>query len=591
MTFSIGLLLAIIVAGLVLFSLELFSADITALAILLTLVLTGLLPAGEAFAGFGSDAVIMILGLFILTAALVQTGVVDRVSQFILNNTSSKLNRLNAVVMVTSAALSSLMSNTATTAFFVPVIIGIARKTKNSVSKMLLPLAFSSILASSVTLVGTSTNIVISGMLGNYGLESIGMFELTLVGVPIVLVGLLYMLLLGQHLIPDRTQDGDLQEQFNIRPYLSEILVLADSPLIDKSLADSGLGRDLDLTVLLVERGEEEMPSPQADLVLQEDDRLLVKGPRDELLRVKDRVGVDIEAEVRLSLSDMETTRIGLVEAVLLHKSPLVGKTLEQVHFRHRYGSQVLGINRRGKTLSKKISQIPLQIGDILLLQGDLKRLAFMDENNTFRVIETVEYQQPNRAKAPLAVAIFAGVISLAALNVLSLPVAVMLGALIAFLTRCLSPEDAYSEVQWKALIVIGCMLALGRAMEITGTAEYLASGIVDLIGRSHPTWMLSGFFLLSLLLTQPMSNQAAAVVVVPVAIQTAFQLDLNPRTFAMMIAVAASCSFLTPLEPACLMVYGPGRYRFTDFLKVGALLTVLIYILAIVLVPRLWPL
>ncbi|MFO7943043.1 MAG: SLC13 family permease [Anaerolineales bacterium] len=591
MTFSIGLLLAIIVAALVLFSLELFSADITALAILLTLVLTGLLPAGEAFAGFGSDAVIMILGLFILTAALVRTGVVDRVSQFILNNTSSKLNRLNAVVMVTSAALSSLMSNTATTAFFVPVVIGIARKTKNSVSKMLLPLAFSSILASSVTLVGTSTNIVISGMLGNYGLESIGMFELTLVGVPIVLVGLLYMLLLGQHLIPDRTQDGDLQEQFGIRPYLSEILVLADSPLIDKSLADSGLGRDLDLTVLLVERGEEEMLAPQADLVLQEDDRLLVKGPRDELLRVKDRVGVDIEAEVNLTLSDLETTRIGLVEAVLLHQSPLVGKTLEQVHFRHRYGVQVLGINRRGKTLSKKISQIPLQVGDILLLQGDLKSLSFMDENNTFRVIGTVEYQQPNRAKAPLAVAIFAAVIGLAALNVLSLPVAVMLGSLIAFLTRCLSPEDAYGEVQWKALIVIGCMLALGRAMEITGTAEYLASGIVDLVGQDNPTWMLSGFFLLSLLLTQPMSNQAAAVVVVPVAIQTAFQLDLNPRTFAMMIAVAASCSFLTPLEPACLMVYGPGRYRFTDFLKVGALLTVLIYILAIVLVPRLWPL
>ncbi|MBS3753632.1 MAG: SLC13 family permease [Anaerolineales bacterium] len=591
MTFPIGLLLAIIVAALVMFSLELFSADVTALAILLTLVLTGLLPAGEAFAGFGSDAVIMILGLFILTAALVRTGVVDQVSQFILNNTSSKLNRLNAVVMVTSAALSSLMSNTATTAFFVPVIIGIARKTKNSVSKMLLPLAFSSILASSVTLVGTSTNIVISGMLGNYGLESIGMFELTLVGVPIVLVGLLYMLLLGQHLIPDRTQAGNLQEQFGIRPYLSEILVLADSPLIDKSLADSGLGRDLDLTVLRLERGEEEMPAPQADLVLQEDDRLLVKGPRDELLRVKDRVGVDIEAEVHLSLSDLETTRIGLVEAVLLHQSPLVGKTLEQVHFRHRYGAQVLGINRRGKTLSKKISQIPLQVGDILLLQGDLKSLSFMDENNTFRVIGTVEYQQPNRAKAPLAVAIFAAVIGLAALNVLSLPVAVMLGSLIAFLTRCLSPEDAYDEVQWKALIVIGCMLALGRAMEITGTAEYLASGIVGLVGQDNPTWMLSGFFLLSLLLTQPMSNQAAAVVVVPVAIQTAFQLDLNPRTFAMMIAVAASCSYLTPLEPACLMVYGPGRYRFTDFLKVGALLTVLIYILAIVLVPRLWPL
>jgi di/tricarboxylate transporter len=517
--------------------------------------------------------------------------VVDQVSQFILNHTGSRLNRLNAVVMVYSAALSSLMSNTATTAFFVPVIIGIARKTKNNVSKMLLPLAFSSILASSVTLVSTSTNIVISGMLGTYDMKPIGMFELTLVGIPIVLVGLLYMLLLGQRLIPDRPVEGDLQEQFGIRPYLSEILILPDSPLVGKTLADSGLGRDLDLTVLRVERGEEDVLIPQADLVLHKDDRLLVKGHRDELLRVKDRVGVDIEAEVHLSLPNQENTRVGLVEAVLLRQSPLLGQTLEQVNFRHRYGAQVLGINRRGKTLSKKISQIPLRVGDILLLQGDLQNIAVMDENNTFRVIGTVEYQQPNRAKAPLAVAIFSGAIILAALNVLTLPVAVMLGSLIAFLTGCLTPEEAYREVGWKALIVIGCMLALGRAMDVTGTAEYLASGIVALVGQAQPVWMLSAFFLLSLLLTQPMSNQAAAVVVVPVAIQTAFQLGLNPRTFVMMIAVAASCSYLTPLEPACLMVYGPGRYRFTDFLKVGALLTVLIYILALVLVPRVWPL
>ena len=591
MTLSIGLLLAIIIAALALFSFEWVSADITALAVLLTLVLTGLLPAGEAFAGFGSSAVIMILGLFILTASLVRTGVVDRVGELILNRAGDNLQRLNAVVMVISSILSSLLSNTATTAFFVPVIINVARKTKNSLSKMLMPLAFASILASSVTVVSTSTNIVISGMLGTYDLEPIGMFELTPVGIPILLVGLLYMLLLGHRLIPEHPVQESLDEQFGIRPYLSEVLILPESPLNGKTLAESGLGRDLDLTVVRMVRGENEIIAPQGDLTLQEDDRLLVKGPRDELLRIRERVGVDIEAEVNLSLPDLETSRIGLVEAVLLRQSPLLGQTLEQVDFRQRYGAQVLGINRRGRTLSKKISQIPLKIGDILLLQGDLRSLQVLDQNNTFRVIGTVEYQQPNRSRAPLAMGIFAGVISLAALNVLSLPVAVMLGSLIAFLTRCLNPEEAYREVEWKALIVIGCMLALGRAMDLTGTADYLASGIVSTIGSAHPIWMLSAFFLLSLLLTQPMSNQAAAVVVVPVAIQTASQLGLNPRTFAMMIAVAASCSYLTPLEPACLMVYGPGRYKFADFLKVGALLTVLIYLVAILLVPRIWPL
>jgi di/tricarboxylate transporter len=261
------------------------------------------------------------------------------------------------------------------------------------------------------------------------------------------------------------------------------------------------------------------------------------------------------------------------------------------VGFRERYGLQVLGIHRRGKTILRKISQIPLRIGDQLLIQGDRRNIAALDENNTFRVIGTVEYKRPNLKRAPMAIAIFAGVLALVASNVLSLPVAILLGALIAFLTRCITPEDAYRQVEWKALIVIGCILSLGSAMEHTGTARFIAAWIVDLIGHAHPAWLLTAFFALTLLLTQPMSNQAAAAVVVPVAIRTAFQLDLNPRTFAIMIAIAASCSYLTPLEPSCLMVYGPGRYRFADFLKVGSLLTVLIYILAIVLVPLAWPL
>lgn len=251
----------------------------------------------------------------------------------------------------------------------------------------------------------------------------------------------------------------------------------------------------------------------------------------------------------------------------------------------------MLGINRRGLIMLRKISQIPLRMGDQLLIQGDRRTIAVLDENNTFSVIGTVEHKSPNLKRARMAVAIFIGALATGALNLLSLPVAVLLGAFVAFLARCVTPEEAYRQVEWKALIVIGCMLALGAAMERTGTAAFLAAEIVQLVGQAHPAWLLSAFFALTLLLTQPMSNQAAAVVVVPVALQAALQLDLNPRTFAMMIAVGASCSYLTPLEPACLMVYGPGRYRFADFLRVGSPLTVLIYLLAIVLVPLAWPL
>jgi di/tricarboxylate transporter len=591
MTEQIVLLLSIIGVSLALFSLERLPADIVALGILLTIVLTGLLPASEAFAGFGSDAVMMILGLFILTAALVRTGVVDMAGRAILHRTGDNPHRLLAVIMIASATLSALMSNTATTAFFVPITIGLARKARISVSKLLMPLAFSAILASSVTLVSSSTNIVISGLMSRYDMRPMGMFELTLVGIPVAVVGLIYMFLVGRRLIPDRGGLDESAEEYGIRPYLTEVLILPHSPLAGKTLAESGLGRDLDLTVLRVVRAKRHYLAPQANLRLEEGDVLLVQGQRDEVLRIKDAVGIDIKADVKLSVPDLQTEDMRLVEAILLRRSPLIGRTLKQVGFRERYGLQVLGVNRRGKAILRKISQISFRTGDQLLIQGHRTNIAVLDENNTFRVIGTVDYKRPNLQRAPAAIAIFAGALVVAAVDMLSLPVAVLLGALVAFLTRCITPDEAYREVEWKALIVIGCMLAVGSAMEHTGTARFLAAEIVGFIGHAHPAWLLTAFFALTLLLTQPMSNQAAAVVVVPVAIQTAFQLDLNPRTFAIMIAVAASCSYLTPLEPSCLMVYGPGRYRFVDFLKVGSLLTVLIYVLAIVLVPLAWPL
>jgi di/tricarboxylate transporter len=230
-------------------------------------------------------------------------------------------------------------------------------------------------------------------------------------------------------------------------------------------------------------------------------------------------------------------------------------------------------------------------MGDVLLVQGQQYNLESMEKNNTFRVLGTFEQKRINNRRAWLAVSIFVGALLLAIFEITSLPVAVLIGTLAVFLTRCITPEEAYREVEWKAIILIGSMLAFGTAMDYTGTAKFLAMQIVNLTGSANPLWLLSGFFILTVLLTQPMSNQAAAAVVLPVAIQTAVHLGLNPRTFAIMIALAASTSYITPLEPACLIVYGLGRYRFIDFLRVGSLLTVLIYFIAIILVPRLWPL
>ena len=586
---QIALLIGVIAVALVLFSIERLPTDVIALGVMLTLILTGLLSTDEAFAGFGSETVMMILGLLLLTASLERTGVVELAGRLIFRYTGESPNRVLIVIMVAAAGLSAFMSNTAATAFFLPLVVGIAHRARLSVSKLLLPLAFSSILTSSVTLISTSTNLVVSGLMQRYSLAPLGVFELSPVGIPITVAGLVYMYTIGRRLLTDRTPvegDGNLV----VRAYLTEVMILPESSLTGKTLDESGLGRDLDLKVLRIVREKKLYFAPRAELVLQEGDVLLVEGERDEILKVKDRQGIDIKADAKLSDPGLAEEDLHLAEVILMPRSPLIGRTLKGFRFRERYGLQVLAVNRHGETLRRKISQIRFQLGDILLIQGARDNISLLEQNQVFSILSAVEAKRPNMRRARTATTIFVGSLLLAAFNIFSLPVAVLVGALLAFITRCITPEEAYRSIEWKAIILIGCMLALGTAMEQTGTADFLAAQINSFMGGSSPQLLLTGFFVLTVLLTQPMSNQAAAVVIMPIALRTATQFDLDPRTFAVMIAVAASCSYLTPLEPSCLMVYGPGRYRFADFLKVGSLLTVIIYIIAIILVPLFWP-
>lgn len=583
--------MGLIVVALIFFSFEWVSPDVTALSLVLVLIFTGLLKTEQAFAGFGSDTAIMILGLLLLTTALIRTGVIDVLGTRILGLTGNSPGRMLVVITLGASTLSAFMSNTACTAFFLPVVIGLAAKANISPSKLLLPLAFSSILSSSVTLISTSTNIVVSGLMQQYGMKPMGMFELAPVGIPIALVGLAYMLTIGKKLTPDREVETGNLVDFGLRAYLSEIMILPGSNLAGKTIAQAGLGKNMDLMIVRVIRNKDEYIAPQADLKLLENDVLLVEGPTDQILRIKDTAGIQIKADVKLSDPALDPKKLGLAEVILLPRSPLLGRTLKGYGFRERYGLQVLGVNRHGQTLHRKISTVPLKMGDTLLVQGSVESLNALQEDNSFRVIGTVGENRPRRKHAPIAIGIFVLVLGLATFKVMPLPVAVILGAVLCFFTRCISPEEAYREVEWKAVILIACMLALGTAMENTGTAKYLAALMIQVLENADPIWFLTSFFVLTVVLTQPMSNQAAAVVLVPVAVQTAHQLNLDPRAFAIMIAVAASCSYLTPLEPSCLMVYGPGRYKFKDFIKVGAPLTVLIYILAILIVPRVWPL
>jgi di/tricarboxylate transporter len=590
-TFEIGLLLLLIVVALVFFSVEWVSSDVVALGLLLTLVITGLLPAQDAFAGFGSETVLMVLGLLIMTSALVKTGLVELVGRAILRHAGSQMGPLLAIVMIAVASLSAFISNTAAAAFFLPVVLGIAAKTKVSPSRLLMPVAFASILTSSVTLISTSTNLVISGLMSNAGLPRMGMFELSPVGIPIAIVGLAYMFFIGRRFVPDRAGTEGLLAEFGVRSYITEVLVLPTSPLVGKTLGEANLGRDLDLSVVRVLREPNQNLWPRQDMRIRAGDVLLVEGAREHVLQVKDTAGIDIRSDFQLSDPDLRTEDTSLVEALVVPGSRLVGRTLRGVGFRERYGLQVLALNRHGRNLLEKLSHSVLRVGDVLLVQGRTRSISRMADEGVVSVLNAVEEKRINRPRAWRALAIFAGSLGLAAFNVLPLPVAVMLGAFAVFATRCVNANEAYRQLEWRVVILIACMLGLGQAMIHTGAAHYLAEHVASAAAGLSPRWLFGGFFILTVLLTQPMSNQAAAAVILPIAIQTATHLGLNPRTFVMGIAVAASCSYLTPLEPACVMVYGPGRYRFMDFVRVGAPLTLVIFAIAMLLVPKIWPL
>ena len=591
MTPEIMTCLAILGVAVVLFSWDRIEADVVALGVMLAVIATGLVPVENALAGFGSGTVVMILGFFIMTAALSHTGIVDTVGQWILTRAGDRPFLLIAVVMISVSLLSAFISNTAATAFFVPVVLGIAARIGTSPSRLLLPLAFASILSSSVTLISTSTNIVISELMVRHGMPPMGLFEPAPVGVPIAIIGILYMLTLGLRLMPHRARDAANPEEVGNRRYAADLVVPDGSPLIGKTLDQSPIGEETGFTVVRFLRGGKPVTG-KSTAILEAGDVIVVEGLRRDLLKVKDLAGLELKADLHLAdEEERKEEETAIVEGVLMPDSPLIGHSLKSAEFYERYGLKVLGLNRAGFRMPRRLSRIRMRLGDVLLLEGRREDVKELERGNLFNIFGGVDTERLRTSHATLAVSIFAVALLAISFNLVAMPVAALGGAFLMMLTGCIAPEEAYRRVEWKVLILIGALLSLGAAMEATGTGRYLAGQLIALTGGESPFLLLTAFFVLTVGLTQPMSNQAAAIVVVPIAFETARQLGLNPRSFAMMIAIAASCSYLTPLEPSSLMVYGPGRYRFMDFVKVGLPLTFLIYVIAILLVPLVWPL
>ena len=592
----IFLTLILLVLAIVLFATEKIPVDVVGILLVIALVMTRVLTVQEGLAGFGNDIIITIGGLFILVGGLIKTGIVDIVGRRLYKAAGGNEFALTALIMTAAAASASVLKNTTTTAMFLPVVIGLAAKAKIAPSKLLMPLAFGAILGGSCTLIGTSTNLAVSGAIVRYGQQPLSMFELTSVGVIVFGVGMIYMLFVGRRMLPNRGGGDSLTEDYSIREYVSELVVLPTSRLVGKTLGESNISTDLDLTVLGIIRGDTTQISPRAHETIQENDLLIVEGKIEDILRVKEEVGLEIKPDFKLNDGLLESGDIELFEVMVMRDSRMAGRTLKSLKFRQNYDLTVLAINRHGETFINKLSGVPLRFGDVLLVQGTRGEIEPLVADGQVLLLEDVSSSSSRVEKRKWAIAAFLLFLSLSLTKVVTgfeipLAVCVLAGVLLLLATSTVRHAEMYSMIDFRLLVLIACMMSFGVAMEKTGTDIFLAGLIQTYFQQYGAMWVLAGFFLLTVVLTQPMSNQAAALVVLPVAVKTAVALGLNPRTFIVAVTYAASFSFITPLEPACVLVYTPGRYRFMDFVKIGTILTVIVFIAAMYFVPIFWPL
>jgi di/tricarboxylate transporter len=593
---EIAITLVLLLVALVLFGTEKLPVDVIGIILVIGLVMTGVLTVQEGLSGFGDNVIITIAGLFILTGGLIKTGLVDLIGRRLYRIAGNNEFMLTALIMAVAAVSASVLKNTTTTAMFLPVVIGLADRAKIPPSKLLMPLAFGAILGGSCTLIGTSTNLAVSGAMQRYGMEGYTMFELTPVGIIMVAVGLIYMLFVGRKMLPARGGGDSLTEQYHIREYISELVVLPESNLVGKTLSEANLSMELDLNVLGIIRGKEQRIAPRPYEKIHEGDLLIVEGRLANILNVKAEAGLEIKADFKLNDGVLESGEVELFEVLVMRDSHLVGQTLKTLKFRQNYDLTVLAINRHGETFFEKLSSVQLKFGDVLLVQGKRSEIEPLVIEGEMLLLEDVSEGSMRTEKRKWAIAAFGLFLALSLSKLVTgfevpLAIAVLLGVLLLWATKTLRYSELYSLIDFRLLVLIACMMSFGVAMEKTGTDQYLAGLIVEYFRQYGSTAVLAGFFLLTVALTQPMSNQAAALVVLPVAVKTAVVLGLNPRSFAVAITYAASFSFITPLEPACVLVYTPGRYRFMDFVKIGTILTIVVFIVAITLVPIFWKL
>lgn len=591
MTFEIVVVLALLVVAVVLFATERYPVDLVALIVLATLLLSRIVTPEEGVSGFSNSATVTVGAMFLLSAGLFKTGVVNYLGTVI-----GQLFKYNfwlalLTVMIAVGIFSAFINNTPVVAIFIPLLLGLAQQIKVSPSRLLMPISFASMFGGVCTLIGTSTNILVSSIAERHGQPAFRMFEFAPLGLVMFAAGTLYMLTIGMRLIPDRRSSGEQSRTFGMGEYLTEIILLPEAKSVGQPLASSPLVREVDVEIVEINRHGRMLAPPPPDTPLRAGDILLVRGDVEKVRQLQERLGIQLRSEKQWREEPGESEDTALVEAVIAPNSTLTGKTLKELRFRDVFGAVALAIRHRGKLTRRRLANARLSAGDVLLIQVKRDHLDQLKLDRAFVIVSEVGLPEYRKRKMIPALIIIIGVVLAAALNLTPILVSAIAGGVLLILTGCLDLADVYKSIEWKVIFLLAGVLPLGVALEKSGAALLLSKGLISLVGGWGPVALVSAFYLLTSLLTEAMSNNATAVLLAPIAIATAESLGVDSRPFLMAVTFAASASFMTPVGyQTNTLIYGPGQYKFADFLRVGTPLNVIFWILATLLIPKFWP-
>jgi len=583
------LILAVVVSAMALFITEKLRIDLVALLVLVTLLVLGLIKPDQALTGFANPATGTVAAMFVLSAGLARTGLVDWVGRY-LNRIAGKSSlQLVLLLCITIAVLSAFIVNTATVAIFIPIAIVLAQARRIPASRVLIPLSFASQFGGVCTLIGTSTNILVNSIAVTNGLRGFDLFEFAPLGLIMAGVGIVYLVVVSGWLLPKRRGDYQKLDKYRLVDYLTELRVKKKSAFINKTWTTLHKGdlKDIDLIKLI--RGKKSIWQPTKTKIV-EGDILLLHGNAEKLIKMRDNYGL-ASTDTAVNDKKLSPGDIQLIEALIPPQSVLVGRTLQSGQFSRRFGCKVLAVQRRSKVIRDRLSDIRFDGGDTLLLQCEEKDVKYIMRSDDLIITNELTDLHLRRNRSIIALAIMIGVVALAAFKVVPIFVAALIGAVGMVLSRCLSLEQAYKAIDWKVIFLLGGILPLGMALQQTGTAELLANSIIQPFVKLGPIYILAALYIITAVLTETMSNNAAAILLAPIALSVAVLLGVNPRPFLIAITFAASTSFATPIGyQTNTMIYAPGGYRFFDYTKVGAPLNLIFWLVAVLLIPVFWP-